>query len=229
MKLLIVFPVLIFLSLGLFGQVENSIIREGNRLFNEGEYKKAEVKFLEALEFNPENIYALYNLGNTLYKQGRYEEAAEVFEAVSQISSENELKSQAFHNLGNSHIGLQNYDKSIEAYKESLRLNPGDMDSRYNLIYAMNRLQEQDEQQCQDEQDQEEGDDQDDEQEQEQKPDTQNDKNDDEQQEQQRPDQISPQDAERILEALRQEEQKVLEEMEEKKKETVPGRVDKEW
>ena len=229
----IVFLGLMIFSMSLFGQQENKIIREGNRLFNNENFDGAEIKYREALELNPSNASALYNLGNALYKQGRFDEAAEIFDAISQTAQSPDIRSKALHNLGNSHMGLQDYAKSIDAYKESLRINPDDLDSRYNLVYALNQLQEQEQQQQQDQNDSE-SDDQDDQQdEQQQQPDDGDDDQDqeqDQQQEQQeRPDEISPQDAERILDALRQEEQKVIDEMEEKKKKAVPGRVDREW
>ncbi len=222
-----VFIILIFLApYSLFGQSENDLIRKGNKQYKKENYNEAEVNYLKSLEKNPSNAKALFNLGNSLYKQGRYEEAAGIFDALTKMNISQNIKSQAFHNLGNSHLNLQDYAKGVDAYKESLRIDPSDMDTRYNLIYAMNKLQQQEQQQDQQQNDQKE----DKQNKQEDKKDQQNqDKKEDQKEQQQKPDQLSPQDAERILEALKQEEQKVLENMEEQKQKSMPFRVKREW
>ncbi len=118
------------------------LLREGNRLFEEENYVQAGEKFRQALEQDPGNTKALFNLGNALYRQGRPEEAADVFEALSQLTQDASLRADALHNLGNSQLGSGKIPESIESYKESLRLNPEDEDTRYNLVYAMNLLEE---------------------------------------------------------------------------------------
>ncbi len=118
------------------------LLREGNRFFEEENYARAGEKFSQALEQDPGNTRALFNLGNSLYRQGRLEEAAEVFETLNQLTQDASIRADALHNLGNSQLGGGNIRESIESYKESLRLNPEDEDTRYNLAYAMNLLEE---------------------------------------------------------------------------------------
>ncbi|MCK4747177.1 MAG: tetratricopeptide repeat protein, partial [Bacteroidales bacterium] len=123
-----------------------------------------------------------------------------------------------WHNIGNSLLESQQFAQSIEAYKNSLRLNPGDQDTKYNLAYAKKKLQEQ-EQQQQEQQNQEQ-----DQEKQEQDQDQQ-------QQEQQppRPQEISKEDAERMLNAIQQQEKDVKEKVDKKKAAVAKVKTDKDW
>ena len=117
-----------------------SHVREGNSHFEEGRYVDAEVAYRRALEADEANFTALFNLGNALYKQGRLEEAAELFDALSHMAPGDRERANAFHNLGNSRLGAGQVAESIDAYKGALRIEPGDEDTRYNLAYAMQLL-----------------------------------------------------------------------------------------
>jgi Ca-activated chloride channel homolog len=121
---------------------DRSMVRQGNRHYNEGNYAEAELDYRRALEADPENARALFNLGNALYRQGRYDEAASLFDALTRLAPSDINLASAYHNLGNSHLGAQRYGEGIEAYKNALRISPSDDDTRYNLEYAMKHLQE---------------------------------------------------------------------------------------
>lgn len=225
---------ILWLIMGLFVAVQTQAqstrkdIRAGNREYRAENYQDAERKFREALEADPQNTTALYNLANSLYKQGRYEEAANLLNGLTQMDISRDQKADAFHNLGNAHIGQQQIQEGIEAYKNSLRIRPEDMDTRHNLTYALQLLDEQQqEQQQQDEDSQDQ--DQDQEQDQQPQPDPDQDQQEQEQQPQPRPDQISPEDAERILDALNQQEQEIQEKIEREEKERRPTRPEREW
>ncbi len=234
------------------GGNENPLIRRGNQKYAERNFAEAEIAYRRSIEMNSQNATALYNLGNSLYRQGRYEEAADLFDALAQTAPSGFDHASAYHNLGNAHLGNNNIKGSIDAYKQALRLNPADDETRYNLAYALKKLEEdpsEDQQQGDtnhdDKQDQEQGDDQqdkdqqqgddqnqqdqeqgDENQQQNQQPAEQDDR---EEQAQPRPDQISQQDAERILNALNQKEQKIQEQLNNQNAQTKSSKAEKAW
>jgi tetratricopeptide (TPR) repeat protein len=212
-----------------FSQQENQEIRRGNREYKDENFSEAELNYREALESNPQNIKALYNLANSLYKQGRYDEAANILEGLTGMELSDSQRADILHNLGNANIGNQKIEEGIEAYKNSLRLRPEDMDTRHNLAYAMRLLQEQEQQQQEQNQDQEQDENEDKDDQQPQPQDQEQEQDDQQQERQPRPDQISPQDAERILDAMNQQEQKVQEKIEREEKVRQPARPEREW
>ena len=212
------------------GQQDRRHVRQGNELYKEEQYNRAEIRYRQSLEENPQNIKGMFNLGNSLYRQGRYEEAAELFEGLSKFAPGEDEKAYAYHNLGNTFLQSQQYAESIEAYKNALRINPEDEETRFNLTYAMRMLKEQppQDQQGEDQDNQDEGQEQNQSQEQQENNPNQNPLN-EQNQHQSRPDQLSPQDAQRILDALNQKEQKVQEDL--KREQTPRSRVrqEREW
>ena len=230
MRIVIVLILSVFFGVNdVISQSQNAILREGNKYYEEGDYQAAELNYRRVLEQNPQNTKALYNLSNALYRQGRYDEASNILEALANMNVSKQEKADILHNLGNAKIGEQQIKEGIEAYKNSLRIRPDDMDTKHNLSYAMRLLQEQEQQQQDQNQDEDEQD-QDSEQDDQPQDSPEDQQPEDEQQEQQpRPDQISPQDAERILDALNQQEQKVQENIDREEKQRVPVGVEKEW
>ncbi len=212
-----------------FSQQENQDIRKGNREYKDENFSDAELNYREALESNPQNIKALYNLANSLYKQGRYDEAANILEGLAGMDLSDSQKADILHNLGNSNIGNQKIQEGIEAYKNSLRLRPEDMDTRHNLAYAMRLLQEQEQQQQNQDQQQDQDENENEDDQQPQPQDQEQEQNDQQQESQPKPDQISPQDAERILDAMNQQEQKIQEKIEREEKVRQPARPEREW
>lgn len=225
--------IVLFFLISLFGlqvvlpQSPNNIIREGNRHFNQENFQEAERSYREALDADPRNPAALFNLGNALYRQGRYEEAVNILEGLAGLNLSDERLADVLHNLGNANMGKQDLQKAIDAYKNSLRIRPDDNDTRHNLTYALRQLQEQEQEQQQDQDDQDQDQDNDDQDQQQQPDDDQQD--DQEQQQQPRPDQISPQDAERILDALNQQEQEVQERIDREERQRQPVRPERQW
>ncbi len=209
-----------------FSQQENADIRRGVREYKAENYQEAELNFRKALEANPQSEKALYNLASALYKQGRYEEAANILEGLVHKDIPESKKADVFHNLGNSNVGAQQIQDAIEAYKNALRIRPEDNDTRHNLAYAQRLLQEQEQQQQQDGEDEQEDQPQEDQQEQ---PPGDQDDEEDQQQERPRPDQISPEDAERILDALNQQEREIQEKIEREEKQRRPSQPERQW
>lgn len=136
------------LQVALFAQQYNSGLKDGNELYHEGKYDEAEVSYRKALESQPENdVKGAFNLGDALYKQERYEEATQQFAKVAATAEDKEIKSKAFHNLGNSLAQQKKYKEAIESYKNAMKLNPKDSETRYNLAKTMKQLQQQQQQQ----------------------------------------------------------------------------------
>lgn len=211
-----------------FAQNENPFIRKGNKLYNEGKFSESEIEYRKALGKNQKSAKGTYNLGSSLYRQENFEESARHFMDASQKLSPKDAagKSAALHNLGNSLLKSGKLQESIEAYKQALRLNPNDEDTRYNLAFAMKQLQQQQQQQ-QNQDNKDKNEDKNKEQEQKQN----NPQNQDQQQKEQpreKP-QISKQDAERMLEALKNDEQKTLDKVKQQKMKATPVQVEKDW
>lgn len=237
--------VLIILSIVVQAQSSAKQIRQGNKAFNEGNFQDAEILYRRALETDTRwEKEAFFNIGNSLYKQQKFEESAELFSKLSVNESLTDSeKAQVYHNLGNSFLMQEKYRESIDSYKKALRINPLDEDTRYNLSYAMKKMQiqqnqdQQNNQDQQDKQDQEEKQDQKDQQEQQDKDnqkdqkDNQQDKKDDDRKEnkpQQQP-QMSRQDMERMLNAISGKDRQTLEELRDKELQKGEYKPEKDW
>jgi Ca-activated chloride channel homolog len=163
----------------------------GIRQYEAGEFTEAGESFERALEHRSVSDTLQFNRGDALYRQQRFEEAAEAF-SVAGNAGERDLARDAAYNLGNTHFSAGDHEAAIEAYRKALRLDPSDMDARHNLELAMQRQQEQQQEQ-QDEQQPEE---QEDEQESEPEPDQQDQEQDSEDQPQEPQEEQQPQEQE---------------------------------
>ena len=138
-------------------QNERKFVRQGNKYYEAAlkdtakldtvQFNKAEIEYRKALEKKPEDAKWNYNLANSLYKQKKVEESAEKYREIADRTVDKVEKSRALHNLGNSLLMNNKLDESIEAYKQALRNNPGDLETKYNLLYAMNMKKKQQQQQ----------------------------------------------------------------------------------
>lgn len=235
-NLLIVVSLLLMATIA-FAQSERKSVRQGNKEFKKGEYLDSEISYRSALELNPSSFKANFNLGDALYKQEKFEQAAQIFEDLATLNLDPIDKAKVFHNLGNSHFKGEKFAESVEAYKNALRHNPNDMETKYNLAQAQRMLNQQDQQQ-QDQDKDGEGDNkkQDDKQDQQDKQDDkkddknqdQQDKEDQKKQEQQQQ-QISPEDARRMLEAIQNNEQKIQDRVREEQARQAKVKVEKNW
>ena len=215
-------------------------IREGNRLYHKEQFDESELSYRRALESDENSPRARFNLGNSLYKQDRFEEAARHFGELADDVDDPVNRSKIFHNLGNTMLRMQQIEQSIEAYKEALRNNPLDDETRYNLAFAQNLLDQMDDGQQEGDGDQQEGeegddgqdrqgDDEGDDRDQERDDGTGDDDDEQEQQQQPSPDQISPEDALRMLEAAEREEQRVQEKLMEQNQQQERTRTGRNW
>jgi len=214
--------ILLLLSvLSVTAQTDRQYIRQGNKLFRMGDYPNAEVSYRKAIEQNPKNPQAPFNLGNALMAQKKDSAAVAQFENASRLETNPLRKAQAFHNIGVICQTHKMYGEAIEAYKNALRLNPNDDETRYNLVLCKHQKQKQDQQkqnQGQDKNDQKKDDQKKDEQQKDQNSDKQDDKK---QQEQQKP-QMSKENAEQLLNAAIQNEKQTQDKL--KKAQQQPQR-----
>lgn len=136
MKLLFV---ILIMNLSLSGITQNAAqsIIKGNQFYQQSQFDLAETQYRKALEYEPENEKAKYNLANALQRQTKYDEAAKLLEDLVGSSKENSIKSAAYYNQGVAYTKMKNLDASIESYKKALRLNPNDQEARENLEKAL--------------------------------------------------------------------------------------------
>ena len=117
-----------------------SLLRDGNELYQQEKYTDASVLFKKALEKNAAYKKASYNLGNALYQQKNFKEAVPQFEISAKDATDKFTKAEAFHNIGNAAMEQKQYQQAVDAYKNSLRNNPNDDETRYNLAVAKELL-----------------------------------------------------------------------------------------
>jgi tetratricopeptide (TPR) repeat protein len=121
----------------------NSEMRRGNELYQQGHYAEAEIAYKKAMATYPGNPKSMYNTANSILQQKRYKEAIAQYDFLIKNAKNNRLKAQSYHNIGNAYMELKNYQKAVDAYKNSLRKNPKDEETRYNLALAQKLLKNQ--------------------------------------------------------------------------------------
>lgn len=141
------------------GEVINHIF-DGNQQAEIKEFNEAEMAYRRALSKVPEKPEALYNLGNTHFEEQDFDEAKQRYFQTQKFTENKFSKQQAFHNLGNVFMKQKDYAKAVEAYKNALRNNPEDEETRYNYALAKELLKKEQDQQNQDQQDQQNEDEQ---------------------------------------------------------------------
>jgi hypothetical protein len=227
--------ILLIIPAGLMSQQSNRLIRQGNKFYEQEDYKEAEIRYLKSLQSRGDAQKGIYNLGGALYMQNNYLDATAVYDTLRTFRMDDDTRSQSYYNMGNSLLKLakdssqlaaEALQSSVESFKQSLRLNPDDLDAKYNLAYAQSLLdqQQQQQQQQQNQQDQQEQQEQQqDQQQQEQQQEQQQQEQQQQEQQQQeqqqqeqrqnQPQQISKEDAERMLEAMKNDEKETLDKM----------------
>lgn len=133
----------IFASSAAFAQADRQYIRNGNKLFHQQNYAKAEVEYRKAISKNPNNSQAIYNLGNALLMQQKDSAATSLFQKSGKIEKSKIRKAMSYHNIGVICQKHQMYGEAINAYKEALRNNPNDNETRYNLALCKKLLKNQ--------------------------------------------------------------------------------------
>lgn len=214
-----------------FGQkTDRDYLRSGNKLYKDSLFVKAEVDYRKALEVNPKSSAAMYNLGNALLMQQKAQEAIEQYQAASRLEKDKAKLAQIYHNMGVILQSSKKLPECIEAYKESLRNNPHDNETRYNLALAQKQLKDQQQNQNQDKQQEQKQDQKQDEQQQnkDQQDQDKKDQQQNNQQQQQNQNEMSKENAEQLLNAAMQDEKNVQDKV--KKQIQIQGKkLDKDW
>ena len=239
-KILIISGLIFMLPVLVHGQAERKYIRQGNKQYKEEVFDESEILYRKALEKEQQSDSGEFNLGDAMYKQEKFEDAARGFHKLAENQTDPVKLGELYHNIGNSLLKANQLEASIEAYKQALRNNPADNETRHNLAYAQQMQQQQQDQQNQDQnQDQQDQDQQDQDQDQNQDQQDQDQdqnqdqqdqqQNQDQQQQQQQQPQISREDAQRMLQALQQDEQELQEKLKKQKAQATKVKVLKDW
>jgi Ca-activated chloride channel homolog len=145
----IVLCVFLLIAGSLNAQTDKKFIRKGNREYDKDKYPESEILYRKAIDKNKQSPDAVFNIGDALYKQNKFEEAGNQFIENANESVDKNKKSAGLYNLGNSLLKANKLPESIEAYKNSLKLRPDNVEAKYNLSYAQDLLKKQQEQQKQ--------------------------------------------------------------------------------
>ena len=236
---------------------EQDYIRSGNKFYADSLFEKAEVEYRKALELNSASTDALYNLGNALFNQiaqtpAKAGESLDQYKTAAKLETDKARLAQIYHNMGVLLYLGEQYGESVAAYKESMRNNPHDDETRYNLAKAMymnkqqeqqknEQEQEQEKQEQEQEQQQQEQQKEEEQQQQEQQQQQQEQQNQEQQeqqnqqqqeqqaQQQQSEEQISKENAEQILNALMQDEKDIQEKQKKMMQQQQGKTLDKDW
>lgn len=238
----------------LFAQPERKYIRQGISYYKQAiddsnrvdttVMKKAVESYQKALEYRPTSIEGRFNLANAKLKMGDFQQAEREYRSLQSAIVHDSVKAKIYHNLGNAQLYQGKIKESIEAYKNALRLNPNDLETKYNLAFAQSKLRQMKNQQQQNQnQDQNNNDNQ------------QNQQNNQQQQNQQQAQQqraeekqareepmkeeqnqpkddkqkFSKEDAARILEALQNQEQRIQDKLNKERKSRSRQRPSRDW
>ena len=264
MKKLFIIGLIGLMGYSMHAQADRSLLREGNKSYNNKHYEEAEVTYRRALEQDSTDFRGQYNLASALYREKKYDEAARHFaQAASTPDIDKHRRARSLHNTGNSLVqagladeqqAMQYFGQAVNAYQESLKLEPKDDDTRYNLAYARRLLQQAQQQQQQQQgggsdqknqnqqqnQQQQQGDNQKQDQQQQQQNQNQQGNQQQQQQSQQgkeqqqqhkqaKPTDQKRQDAERMLEAVKNNERQTLKEQSRKEQTATVRHTDKDW
>jgi Ca-activated chloride channel family protein len=222
-------------------QGDKKYIREGNREYEKNKFSESEISYRKAIDKNKQSPDVVFNIGDALYKQNKFEDAGKQFIENTNLNEDKHKKSAGLYNLGNSLLKANKVKESIEAYKSSLKLRPDSKEAKYNLAYAQDLLKQQ-EQQQQNKEKQDNNKDQDKNKDKEQdknkdqnknqkdqKKDQQNDQNNKQDQQQQQQQGISKEDAQRLLNAIANDEKNVQEKVKLEKAAKARVRTLKNW
>lgn len=223
MKKFLVLSILIIQALVGFAQTDRQHIRYGNRWFKQDNYVKAEAEYRKAVDKNPSNPQALYNLGCALLMQKKDSAAIQQFENAGKIETDPKRKAMAYHNIGWICQSLKMYGEAVEAYKESLRNNPSDNETRYNLALCkrQQKKDKQDKQQQEKKQQQNQGEDK-------SQKKKEQDKN-QQQKQQKQQEKMSKENAEQMLNAAMQQEQQTQQRIKDAMRQTKSRKLQKNW
>lgn len=240
--------ILTAVSVDVAAQVDKRDVRRGNRDFRKENFKEAEIEYRKGIVKDSLSVASNYNLASTLYRQNNAQEAQKVLDRIKEVAPASEAASDYYYNLGDAALANQDYQTAVDAFKQSLLRNPGDLDAKENYIYARKKLEEQQNQQNQNNQDNQQNQDQNQDQNKDQNDQNQNDQdNKDDQQDKQEQDnqqnqqdqngqqpkqqpKITPQAAQQILQAIQAKEKETQDKVNKEKAKALQSRQkEKNW
>ena len=188
-------------------QTDRDHIRHGNRLLRDSMFTDAQVKYQKAIEVDNTNAIAHYNLGYTLMMQGKAEDAMKEYEQAARLEKNKHRLSQIYHNMGVISLASQKYDQAVACYRQALRNDPSQDDTRYNYALSLYLLKKDQQQQKQDQQNEEK----------------------DQQKEQPDPNKMSRENAEQMLNAAMQDEKNTQDKVHQAQQQPQQKRLRKQW
>ena len=214
---------LLFAATAAVAQTDRQYVTSGNKLFRNGQFDQAEVAYRKAIEKNPCNPQAHYNLGNALMAQKKDSAAVQSLQKSTELETSKIRKAMAFHNMGVVCQQHKMYGEAIEAYKSALRLNPKDDATRYNLELCKRQQKNQQNQKNQNQQDKDKKD--------KNGKDKKNDKqkNDKQDQNKKKENKMSKENAEQMLNAAMQQEKSTQQRIKKAMQRPRSAKLDKEW
>lgn len=221
-------------------QIDRREVRKGNREFKKENYREADIEYRKALVKDSLSMAANYNLANNLFRQNDMEQSAKVLDRLKEVAPTSEYAADYYYNAGDVAIAKRDWQAAVDALKQSLLRNPGDLDAKENYIYAKKMLENQQQQQQNqnndqnNDQNQDQNQDQDKNQDQDQDDkknnDQQNDQNQDQQQQQGQQPKITPQAAQQMLQAIQAKEKETQEKVNKEKAKALNSRQkEKNW
>ena len=230
----LLFILSLFISINANAQNKKSLLRDGNKLYTDSSYNNAEMKYRKSLEKDQEYFNASFNLADAIYKQQRYKESSALFDALKDNANSKTDLAKIYHNLGNSLFKEQKLEEAINAYKNALRINPNDEDTRYNLALTTKQRNQQENNENQQENKEDQQENKEDQQEnkedqQQNKEDQQQNKEDQQEKREKQKEDISKETAEKMLEAIEEKEKNLQEKLQKKKVKGKRVKVLKDW
>ena len=241
-KYILILLLLPLVAASAWSQEDRSDVRKGNRDYRKENWREAEIDYRKALVKDSMSVAATYNLASTLYREGDPAQAQKVLEGRKDMAAASAGAADYLYNLGDAALANKDYQTAVDAFKESLLLNPGDLNAKENYIYAKKKLEDQQQnqqnQQNQNDQNQQDNQDKKDDKKEDQKenedqqPPKQQpqDKPDNNKQEQQQEPKISPQAAQQMLQAIQEKEKETEEKVKKEKAKALNSRQkEKNW
>ena len=233
--------ILLLAGVSAFAQVDKKDVRRGNRQFAKAKYGDADISYRKGLNADSTSVASAYNLGNNLYRQGNFAEAGKYYQqAMRHIPETKSVRKQnaqgfdTYFNIGDAALQQKQYRAAMEAFAQALIINPDDMEAKENYVYARKMLENNPDgggggnDQNQDQQNQDQNQDQEQEQDQDQDQDQ-----DQEQQPQPQPSggsEISPQQAQQMLQAIQAKEKETQDKVNKEKAAVLKSRQkEKNW
>lgn len=146
MKFYIALITLLIGNFGLSQQVDKAQIKDekkatnlvykANELVDQDNYIEAEMEYRKAISEAPKKAVGAYNLAHSYYKKGSFDEALFRGQEAAKNAITKDEKHRTYHNIGNILMQNELCKEAVEAFKDALRNNPNDEETRYNYALA---------------------------------------------------------------------------------------------